>query len=143
MAEAETDASPRSRAKILGWILLAFAAVFAAGSFAWYLAASRPSDVIEVRCRQIFVQVGDGESDEIWAKAKEKMDLDGGADFGALARKHSEGPAAERGGELPWIGRGNMPAAFDEAAWGGEVGEVIGPVRTDWGYHLIEVLEKR
>ncbi len=48
-----------------------------------------------------------------------------------------------RGGQLPAFGAGQMVAPFEEAAFGAEVGEVVGPVQTDFGYHVIEVLDRQ
>ena len=66
-----------------------------------------------------------------------------GADFAALAAEYSsDTTSAVNGGDLGWFGRGRMVAPFEEAAFSLEVGEISEPIRTDFGYHLIEVLEK-
>lgn len=62
-----------------------------------------------------------------------------GADFGELARRHSDCPSSRRGGDLGEFGRGQMVPEFDKAVFEGEVGTVLGPVKTQFGYHLIEV----
>lgn len=66
-----------------------------------------------------------------------------GEDFAALARAYSDdtGSAVE-GGDLGWFGRGRMVAPFEEAAFSLPIGEVSEPIKTDFGYHLIEVLER-
>ncbi len=66
----------------------------------------------------------------------------GGADFAELAKQHSEGPTAKRGGDLGKFSRGRMVPPFEEAAFKAKVGEIIGPVETQFGYHVIKVFEK-
>lgn len=66
-----------------------------------------------------------------------------GEDFAALAAEYSDDPGSgAKGGDLGWFGRGAMVAPFEEAAFSLEIGEISEPIRTDFGYHLIEVLEK-
>lgn len=63
-----------------------------------------------------------------------------GADFAALAREHSEDVSNKaQGGELGWTGRGGWVAPFERAAFGARVGDVVGPIRTQFGWHLIKV----
>lgn len=67
-----------------------------------------------------------------------------GESFEELAKAHSKDEAsAEKGGDLGWFGRGVMVAEFEDAAFGAEPGNVVGPVQTVHGFHLIEVLEKK
>lgn len=68
--------------------------------------------------------------------------LEDGGDFGDLAREFSTGPTGVNGGDLGWFGRGQMVAEFEEAAFGGEVGEIVGPVETQFGFHLIQIVGK-
>lgn len=63
-----------------------------------------------------------------------------GADFAELAEERSVDPgSAERGGDLGAAPRGAYVGPFDEAVWGSELGTIIGPVETDFGFHVIEV----
>lgn len=68
-----------------------------------------------------------------------KEQIEAGADFADVARQHSQCPSGRRGGELGEFGRGQMVAEFEEVVFSAAVGEVQGPIRTQFGYHLIEV----
>ena len=76
-------------------------------------------------------------------KAEEvKKQLENGGDFAALAKKYSQDPgSAEQGGDLGCIGRGETVPNFEEAVFNAEQGEIVGPVETEFGYHIIEVTE--
>jgi len=65
-----------------------------------------------------------------------------GADFGELAKKYSEGPTAQRGGDLGTFSRGRMVKQFEDVAFAGKPGEILGPVETQFGYHIIKLNEK-
>ena len=71
-----------------------------------------------------------------------KDEIQGGADFADLARAHSSCPSGSRGGDLGSFGRGAMVKEFDEVVFSAPVGEVQGPVKTDFGYHLLEVTHR-
>ncbi|TWH15208.1 peptidyl-prolyl cis-trans isomerase D [Pseudoxanthomonas taiwanensis J19] len=65
-----------------------------------------------------------------------------GADFAALAREHSEDPGSrDAGGDLGWVERGTMVAPFEEALFAMQAGEVRGPVKTDFGWHVLQLRE--
>ena len=66
-----------------------------------------------------------------------KQELDGGADFAALAKQHSDCPSGQNGGDLGMFGRGQMVGPFETAAFGMAVGDTSDVVETDFGYHLI------
>ncbi len=69
--------------------------------------------------------------------------LDNGADFGELARSRSLDESARgNGGDLGFFGRGEMVDAFEAAAFAAEAGAVVGPVQTEYGFHVIQVLER-
>ena len=68
-----------------------------------------------------------------------KTQIEGGADFADLAAQHSTCPSGKSGGELGQFGPGQMVKAFDEVVFSAPVGEVRGPVKTEFGYHLVEV----
>ncbi|MFL6574093.1 MAG: peptidylprolyl isomerase, partial [Burkholderiales bacterium] len=68
----------------------------------------------------------------------------GGADFAPLAKAHSDDTtSAARGGELDWIYPGDTVPDFERALQELKPGEISQPVKTPFGYHLIEVLERR
>jgi len=66
----------------------------------------------------------------------------GAASFAQMARRYSEDQSASEGGDLGWFGRGRMVDAFDEAAFGASPGELVGPVKSEFGYHLIRVTHR-
>ncbi|MGA0583483.1 peptidylprolyl isomerase [Castellaniella ginsengisoli] len=74
---------------------------------------------------------------------KLKADIEGGADFAAIAREHSSCPSSRDGGDLGTFGRGQMVREFDEVVFSAPVGVVQGPVRTQFGYHLVEVTDRQ
>jgi peptidyl-prolyl cis-trans isomerase D len=82
--------------------------------------------------------------------AKEKAEavfakIKAGEDFGTLAKSLSDDPeSAKEGGDLKWFGRGIMVPAFDEAVFGlKKAGDIIGPVHTDYGYHIIQLIDRK
>jgi len=71
-----------------------------------------------------------------------KTRIESGTDFAEMARQHSKCPSGRRGGSLGEFGPGQMVREFDEVVFKAEVGKVHGPVRTQFGYHLIEVTSR-
>ena len=71
-----------------------------------------------------------------------KAAIQGGADFAEVAREHSSCPSSRDGGNLGTFGRGMMVPEFDQVVFSAPVGEVQGPVRTQFGYHLLEVTQR-
>ncbi len=86
-----------------------------------------------------------GYSDDVLKRlAAIRRELEAGAGFEELARAHSEDPSAARnGGQLGFIAKGQFVKPFEEKAFGLAVGELSGPVRTQFGYHLIKVFAER
>ncbi|MCU0454329.1 MAG: peptidylprolyl isomerase [Bacteroidetes bacterium] len=64
----------------------------------------------------------------------------GGADFAKLARENSEDGSAAEGGELGYTGRGGWVKPFEDAAFGARPGQIVGPIRSQFGWHVIKVL---
>lgn len=73
---------------------------------------------------------------------KLKNEIATGSDFGELAAQHSSCPSGKQGGDLGTFGRGQMVKEFDEVVFSAPVGEVQGPVKTQFGYHLLEVTHR-
>ena len=71
-----------------------------------------------------------------------KKQIEGGADFADLAKQHSSCPSGQRGGDLGTFGQGQMVPEFDKVVFNDEVGVVHGPVKTQFGYHLLEVTKR-
>ncbi len=77
------------------------------------------------------------------AKAKSLLAMiKSGEDFTALARTHSTCPSGKDGGSLGWFGRKQMVQEFEDAAFNGQKGETVGPVKTQFGWHLIKIIDK-
>lgn len=68
-----------------------------------------------------------------------KDQIAGGADFGDVAREHSTCPSGKDGGDLGEFGPGMMVKEFDDVVFSADVNTVQGPVKTQFGYHLLEV----
>lgn len=108
--------------------------------------AGTQAPVRQTRIRHILVRTNEVVSE---SEARRKL-LDlrerivrGGADFAELARANSDDGTAARGGELDWVYPGDTVPEFERAYEDLQVGEVSEPVRTPFGYHLIQVLERR
>ena len=71
-----------------------------------------------------------------------KSEIENGADFAQLAKENSSCPSSREGGELGSFGRGQMVPEFDEVVFTAPVGVVQGPVKTQFGYHLVLVTER-
>jgi peptidyl-prolyl cis-trans isomerase D len=100
----------------------------------------------QIQARHILLQVGGDRTEQ---QAEEQMlairdRLEAGEDFATLATELSDDPGSKaQGGDLGFFGRGQMIGEFEEAAFSAVPGEVVGPVKTNFGYHLIQVEERR
>ena len=72
-----------------------------------------------------------------------KEQIAGGADFADLAKANSSCPSGNSGGDLGSFGPGMMVPEFDKVCFEGEVGVVHGPVKTQFGYHLLEITDRQ
>ena len=113
--------------------------------------AAHTKDFIQeemVKARHILIKVKEDAPKDIEAKAKKTIDAvlakyKKGASFEELAKKYSEGPSKISGGDLGWFGKGRMVPEFEKATFALEKGEISGPVRTPFGYHLILVEDRK
>ena len=71
-----------------------------------------------------------------------KKQIEEGADFTAIAAKHSSCPSRAQGGDLGSFGPGQMVPEFDKVVFSADVNTVQGPVKTQFGYHLLEVTSR-
>jgi len=71
-----------------------------------------------------------------------KTRIEAGEDFAACARENSKCPSGRQGGDLGEFGRGQMVKEFDEVVFNGAVGVVHGPIKTQFGYHLVEITKR-
>lgn len=71
-----------------------------------------------------------------------KNQIADGTDFGEVAKQFSKCPSGSSGGELGEFGPGMMVKEFDEVVFSAPVNEVQGPVKTQFGYHLLEVTSR-
>ena len=100
-----------------------------------------------VRARHILLKTtgkSEAEVKAIQAKAEDLLkQLRGGADFAALAKQHSEDPgSAAKGGDLDWITRGQTVPVFEQAAFSLKPNELSNVIKTEYGFHIVQVLEK-
>ncbi|MBN2427313.1 MAG: peptidylprolyl isomerase [Deltaproteobacteria bacterium] len=87
------------------------------------------------------------EASHILVKSKEtcedlKKQIEEGADFAEMASRHSLCPSGKQGGALGEFSPGQMVKEFDEVVFSEEVGKVHGPVKTQFGYHLIHITSR-
>ena len=71
-----------------------------------------------------------------------KSEIEAGKDFAEVAKEHSTCPSGQQGGELGEFGPGMMVPEFDKVVFSAPVNEVQGPVKTQFGYHLLEVTSR-
>ena len=71
-----------------------------------------------------------------------KTQIEGGADFAEVAKANSQCPSGRKGGDLGEFGPGQMVKEFDDVVFSADVGTLQGPVKTQFGYHLLEVTSR-
>jgi peptidyl-prolyl cis-trans isomerase D len=99
----------------------------------------------QIRASHILLRLEGKDEAKVRAQAEELLKkARAGADFADLARQNSEDEAsAKNGGDLDWFGRGRMVPEFDTAAFALEPGQISDLVKTDFGYHIIKLVEKK
>jgi peptidyl-prolyl cis-trans isomerase SurA len=109
-------------------------------------AAAPSAPVTQTRMRHILIRTSDTVSETEARRRlvglRERL-VSGSADFAELARSNSDDGTAARGGELDWVYPGDTVSEFERAYVDLKPGEISQPVRTTFGYHLIQVLERR
>ncbi|MDY7226030.1 peptidylprolyl isomerase [Hyalangium rubrum] len=106
-------------------------------------------DEYEVHARHILVTVDPKATPEQVEEGRKKAEAIAaearrpGMDFSSLAKARSEGPSAADGGDLGFFKRGVMVPAFEKAAFALKTGEVSEPIRTNFGWHVLKVEERR
>ena len=80
------------------------------------------------------------ETEEACLVLKEKIEA--GADFADIASEHSQCPSSQQGGELGEFSPGQMVPEFDQVVFNEDVGKVHGPIKTQFGYHLVEITSR-
>jgi peptidyl-prolyl cis-trans isomerase C len=101
----------------------------------------------QIQASHVLVKVAKGATAEEKAAAKKKAaevlkKAKAGTSFEQLAKEYSEGPTATRGGDLGKFSRGRMVKPFEDVAFAAKAGEIVGPVETQFGWHVIKVFEK-
>ena len=71
-----------------------------------------------------------------------KKQIEDGSDFAELAKEHSKCPSGRQGGDLGEFSQGQMVKEFDDVVFSSDLGVVHGPVRTQFGFHLIEITSR-
>lgn len=107
--------------------------------------STSPLVVEQTRLRHILIKLSEvvSESDAQQRMAMIKERLDHGGDFAELARQYSEDASANSGGDLGWVNPGDTVPQFEQAMNLLAPGEISEPVRTPFGYHIIQVEERR
>ena len=108
---------------------------------------SLPSIPTRVKVRHLLISVTPSEESKnktfsLLNSIKERVLS--GEDFGLLAGQFSQDPGSKNsGGSLGWVTRGSLVKSFETAAFTAKSGEVVGPIETQFGYHLIETIDKK
>jgi peptidyl-prolyl cis-trans isomerase C len=90
----------------------------------------------KVNCSHILVS-NENEAKQLVQRIK------AGENFADLAKKVSKCPSGKKGGELGWFGKGQMVPEFEKVAFENEKGMIVGPVKTQFGWHIIKIVDTR
>lgn len=113
------------------------------GMYFFRVDGRRKGENEQVQASHILINFGNNK-DSAKAEANRIYNLaKGGEEFATLAAKYSADPgSAQRGGDLGFFGKGRMVKPFEEAAFGAEIGSIVGPVESQFGFHIIKVVAK-
>lgn len=106
---------------------------------------SGPQVEAQTHARHILIKTNElvSENDARARLTQLKERIENGGDFGQFARLHSDDSSASRGGDLGWIAPGDTVPEFENALNSLKIGEVSEPVQSPFGWHLIQVIERR
>ena len=138
-AEMKTRAAVQRRARLAeAWMrqVIEGAATEEAIAAAYETQVAAAPEVEEVKASHILVP-------EEEKAAAIKAEIEAGAAFADKAAEHGTDGTKDRGGDLGWFAHGQMVPEFADAAFGAEEGALVGPVQTQFGWHLIHVTGKR
>lgn len=101
---------------------------------------TRPAETERAHARHILLKTDQADS-ELLGRLQAIRDTieSGAASFAEMARQYSDDQSASEGGDLGWFAQGSMVDAFEDAVFGAETGSLVGPIRSEFGYHLIRV----
>lgn len=102
----------------------------------------------KIRLRHILITVDASKGDEGWLEAKKKINdvlgqIKNGADFADMAWKYSQDDYRVKGGDIGFIHRGRLLSDIENVAFGLKVGEISGPIKSEHGYHIVKLEEKK
>lgn len=100
---------------------------------------TKPADDTYIQASHILLNSKEDNPELRQQLASIRDSIEAGASFAAMARQYSEDGSASQGGDLGWFGRGRMVESFEEAAFNAEPGSLVGPIKSEFGYHLIRV----
>jgi len=113
------------------------------GYVVYKVTARVPSSTNLVRASHILVSSTGDDAKDLEEANKLYAQLQSGTDFATLAKNNSKDFAsATKGGDLGWFGKGQMVKEFEDAAFNGPIGMVQKPVKSNYGYHIIKVVDK-
>lgn len=104
-----------------------------------------PVMITQTRVRHILIKTSEltSENEAKSRLAEIKRRIEGGADFAAQAKQYSEDGSASQGGDLGWVSPGVFVAEFERAMNALKIGQISNLVQTEFGWHLIQVMERR
>jgi peptidyl-prolyl cis-trans isomerase D len=101
---------------------------------------TRPAETAYAHARHILLKTDQADSEMLGRLQSIRDTIEsGGASFAEMARQYSDDQSASSGGDLGWFSEGSMVDAFENAVFDAEPGSLVGPVRSEFGYHLIRV----